>query len=173
MHPPIEAVGVNELPVGVDRRRRGRVLGGVRRLPRPDRRATQRIERKQAAVPGGQKEEIPFAAGGRDAAQVGGRPIGDVAAYGYPGSGVALVYNGNFFVFGGTSVSSPIIASVYALASNSQKLNFAEHGYNNTDKLFDVTSGSNGNCSPQYLCNGEVGYDGPTGNGTPNGVGAF
>ncbi len=78
MHPPIEAVGVNELPVGVDRRRRGRVPGGVRRLPRPDRRATQRIERKQAAVPGGQKEEIPFAAGGRDAAQVGGRPIGDI-----------------------------------------------------------------------------------------------
>jgi subtilase family serine protease len=101
------------------------------------------------------------------------RTIGDVAADADPGTGVAVVYNGNFFVFGGTSVSSPIIASVYALAANSQKLNFAEHGYNNTDKLFDVTSGSNGNCSPAYLCNGEVGYDGPTGNGTPNGVGAF
>jgi hypothetical protein len=26
---------------------------------------------------------------------------------------------------------------------------------------------------PAYFCNGEVGYDGPTGLGTPNGVTAF
>ena len=39
--------------------------------------------------------------------------------------------------------------------------------------LFDVTSGSNGSCSPAYLCTGSAGYDGPTGLGTPNGVAAF
>jgi hypothetical protein len=36
-----------------------------------------------------------------------------------------------------------------------------------------VTSGSNGSCAVAYYCTGEVGYDGPTGLGTPNGLGAF
>ncbi|HEY5094530.1 MAG TPA: hypothetical protein VII69_05350, partial [Candidatus Eremiobacteraceae bacterium] len=88
-------------------------------------------------------------------------------------TGVAVVYNGRFLVFGGTSVSSPIIASVYALGAHTQALQYARHGYMNTGDLNDVTSGQNGTCSPAYLCTGEVGYDGPTGNGTPNGVGAF
>jgi hypothetical protein len=32
---------------------------------------------------------------------------------------------------------------------------------------------ADGSCSPAYLCTGEVGYDGPTGWGTPDGVTAF
>jgi hypothetical protein len=28
-------------------------------------------------------------------------------------------------------------------------------------------------CEQPYFCNGEVGYDGPTGLGTPNGTAAF
>ena len=36
-----------------------------------------------------------------------------------------------------------------------------------------MTTGSNGSCSTAYLCKGTVGYDGPTGLGTPNGVAAF
>jgi hypothetical protein len=36
-----------------------------------------------------------------------------------------------------------------------------------------VTSGSNGSCGGSYLCTGKVGYDGPTGDGTPKGTGAF
>ena len=39
--------------------------------------------------------------------------------------------------------------------------------------LFDVTSGSNGSCGGPYLCTAGAGYDGPTGLGTPNGVGGF
>jgi subtilase family serine protease len=101
------------------------------------------------------------------------RTVGDVAADANPGTGVLVVYNGNFFVFGGTSVSSPIIASVYDLAGNASSLTFAAHGYSHTSSLYDITSGSNGSCSPAYLCTGEPGYDGPTGNGTPNGIGAF
>jgi hypothetical protein len=38
--------------------------------------------------------------------------------------------------------------------------------------LHDVTSGSNGSCST-IMCKGAVGYDGPTGVGTPKGIGAF
>jgi hypothetical protein len=30
-----------------------------------------------------------------------------------------------------------------------------------------------GSCGGTYLCTGVSGYDGPTGNGTPNGTGAF
>ena len=36
-----------------------------------------------------------------------------------------------------------------------------------------MTSGSNGSCSPTYLCTAGPGYDGPTGLGTPNGVAAY
>ena len=49
----------------------------------------------------------------------------------------------------------------------------SSYPYSHTANLFDVTSGSNGTCSPAYLCTGEVGYDGPTGLGTPNGTAAF
>ena len=72
---------------------------------------------------------------------------------------------------GGTSLSSPIIASVYALAGNS--VTYASAPYANPGALFDVTSGSNGSCGGSYLCTAKVGYDGPTGLGTPNGTGAF
>jgi hypothetical protein len=44
----------------------------------------------------------------------------------------------------------------------------ANHKY-----LNDVTSGSNGSCSPTILCTAGPGWDGPTGWGTPNGIGAF
>jgi subtilase family serine protease len=74
---------------------------------------------------------------------------------------------------GGTSLSSPLIASVYALAGNSGSVTYGSNPYSHTASLFDVTSGSNGTCSPAYLCTAGAGYDGPTGLGTPNGTGAF
>jgi len=36
-----------------------------------------------------------------------------------------------------------------------------------------VTSGSNGSCGGSNLCTAGRGWDGPTGNGTPNGSGGF
>jgi subtilase family serine protease len=74
---------------------------------------------------------------------------------------------------GGTSLSSPLIASVYALAGNTAATTYGSFPYSHTTSLFDVTSGSNGSCSPAYLCTAGSGYDGPTGLGTPNGTGAF
>ena len=79
---------------------------------------------------------------------------------------------GGWLEVGGTSPASPIIASVYALAGAPAK-KAAKTIYSHTTDLFDVTSGSDGSCSPAYLCTGELGYDGPTGWGTPNGVAAF
>ncbi len=74
---------------------------------------------------------------------------------------------------GGTSLSSPLIASVYALAGNTGAVTYGSYPYSHTSSLFDVTSGSNGSCGGSYLCTAGPGYDGPTGLGTPNGTGAF
>ena len=95
-----------------------------------------------------------------------------------PNTGVAVYdsysYQGysGWLVFGGTSVASPITASVYALAGNAATVTYGSYPYSNTTSLNDVTSGSNGNCSTD-LCNATTGWDGPTGLGTPNGTGAF
>jgi hypothetical protein len=105
----------------------------------------------------------------------GRRSVADVSAVADPGTGVA-VYDtygqGGWFVVGGTSASSPIIASVYALAGAPSDA-AASVLYAHSGGLNDVTSGSNGSCSPSYLCNATSGYDGPTGLGTPNGLSAF
>jgi subtilase family serine protease len=76
-------------------------------------------------------------------------------------------------VGGGTSASAPIIAGVYALAGNAASVVFGSTPYSHMTDLYDVTSGSTGSCGGTYLCTAGPGYDGPTGLGTPNGVGAF
>jgi alpha-tubulin suppressor-like RCC1 family protein len=76
---------------------------------------------------------------------------------------------------GGTSASSPFVAGVEGLSSSNVRSLGAEAmwlaGLNKS--LFDVSIGSNGTCTPPaedvYWCTAEVGYDGPTGNGTPDG----
>ena len=79
--------------------------------------------------------------------------LADVAADASPTSGAA-VYDtfgyGGWLVVGGTSLSSPLIASVFALAGD--KITYAERVYQNPGKLFDVTSGSDGSCGGSYLC---------------------
>ncbi len=106
------------------------------------------------------------------------RAEADVSAVADPATGVA-VYDSTssgglsgWLVFGGTSVSSPIIASVYALAGNTASID-NNYPYTHSGSLFDVTSGSNGSCPTTQWCNARVGWDGPTGLGTPNGTGAF
>jgi subtilase family serine protease len=105
------------------------------------------------------------------------KTVADVSAVADPATGVAvfLTFGGNgWSVFGGTSASAPIIASVYALAGTpAANTNPASYPYAHTGNLFDVTSGRNGSCNPAYLCTGGPGFDGPTGLGTPNGVAAF
>jgi subtilase family serine protease len=106
------------------------------------------------------------------------RADADVSAVADPATGVSVydstAYQGlsGWLVFGGTSVSSPVIASVYALAGNTGSID-NNYPYTHSSSLFDVTSGSNGSCSVTQLCNARTGWDGPTGLGTPNGVGAF
>ncbi|MFD7016588.1 peptidase S8 [Streptomyces sp. NPDC059928] len=106
------------------------------------------------------------------------RTVADVSAVADPATGVAVydTYGGDpgWEVFGGTSASSPLIAAVYALAGTPSSGSApASFPYAHTGSLNDVTSGSNGSCSPSYLCQGGSGYDGPSGLGTPNGTAAF
>jgi len=63
---------------------------------------------------------------------------------------------------------------VYALAGTPAPGSVpASYAYADPTALYDVTSGRDGSCSPAYLCTAEVGYDGPTGLGTPDGLAAF
>jgi subtilase family serine protease len=101
------------------------------------------------------------------------RTVSDVSAVADPDTGLAVLYGGLWFTVGGTSASSPIVASVYALAGNASSVNAGSYPYSHTGGLFDVVGGSNGTCSPAYLCSGVAGYDGPTGLGTPNGSSGF
>jgi subtilase family serine protease len=110
------------------------------------------------------------------------RTVTDVSADADPSTGAAVYdsvrYHGKqgWYVVGGTSLSSPIIAGVYALAGNAFSATYGSSSYlqGNSSDLNDVTQGSNGRrCNPNYLCNAEAGYDGPSGNGTPTGTGAF
>jgi subtilase family serine protease len=114
------------------------------------------------------------------------RTVADVSAVADPNTGVN-VYDSNcssvnqaagscfkgWGIVGGTSASSPIIASVYALAGNAASVNYGSYPYSHTSSLNDVTTGNNGTCSPAYLCTSGPGFDGPTGLGTPNGTGGF
>jgi hypothetical protein len=97
-------------------------------------------------------------------------------------------------------VASPIIASVFALAGGAHGVSYpAQTLYENAldapSSLHDVLSGSNGECAQPFnfwtgtsgcsslqesascasagICLAGPGYDGPSGVGTPDGIGAF
>jgi subtilase family serine protease len=110
----------------------------------------------------------------------------DVAADADPNTGAAVYDtsndNGGWLEVGGTSESSPIIASVFALAGNNGNggNNAADSIYTHTGNLNEVTASSDGTCTPptadSVLCTATGAantYNGPTGWGTPNGLTAF
>lgn len=108
------------------------------------------------------------------------RGVADVSADADPNTGAAVYdttrYNGHtgWFQVGGTSLASPLIAGVYALAGNAATVSYpAALAYASPASLHDVSEGpSTGNCSTT-ACKAGTGYDGPTGLGTPNGLGGF
>ncbi len=100
--------------------------------------------------------------------------------------------------FGGTSLGSPLIASLYALAGGGAGVTYPAltlYGHlGEASSLRDVTTGGNGFCDAQVAalcgnpntlyealvdcegttaCNAAHGFDGPSGVGTPVGLGAF
>jgi N-acetylneuraminic acid mutarotase len=104
------------------------------------------------------------------------RTTADVSADADPETGVAIYdsSSGGWVEVGGTSVASPVMASVYALAGPPASGTYpASYPYLHATGLNDVTSGADGTCTPAYLCTAGPGYDGPTGLGTPDGIAAF
>jgi hypothetical protein len=138
------------------------------------------------------------------------RAVADVSADGDPYTGVA-VYDSvptiqepkpgevvneplDWWPIGGTSVASPIIGSMFALAGGSHGVAYPArtlYSHLGSSALHDITTGGNGNCDGKYtscagsltspldcgigawICTATAGYDGPTGVGTPSGLGAF
>ncbi len=108
-------------------------------------------------------------------AACGSRSVADVSAVADPETGVWVRFTstgGEWGIVGGTSAASPIVAGMYALAG-APSASPAASLYANANALNDITSGANGSCGNFYLCKAGVGYDGPTGMGTPNGIRAF
>ena len=103
-----------------------------------------------------------------------GRVVADVAAVADPATPLSVYdsyeYPG-WILLGGTSAATPLMAGVEALASPSFRAAGAKAFYDagKGGTLFDVTEGENGGCGI-YLCRAEIGYDGPTGWGTPDGL---
>ncbi len=105
---------------------------------------------------------------------------------------------GGWETIGGTSLGTPLIASLYALAGGANGQSYPAltlYGHlGDTDALYDVTEGGDGvcdgepaslcgapntelghilDCEETSACDARPGYDGPSGVGTPNGLQAF
>ena len=100
---------------------------------------------------------------------------------------------------GGTSLSSPLISALYALVGGSGGVSYPAltlYGHlGQSSSLYDVTEGGNGYCDGEAVgpcgepvvnnefgdidcegttaCDAAPGFDGPSGVGTPDGLGAF
>jgi hypothetical protein len=103
-----------------------------------------------------------------------GRAYGDISADADPASGISGYDSaiGGWAVFGGTSLATPLTAAYYALIGGSAGEGNAAWDYAQGDLLNDPLSGNNSNgaaCTPSYICNAGVGYDGPTGMGSISG----
>ena len=102
----------------------------------------------------------------------------------------------DWLTIGGTSLATPLISSLYALAGGSNGVSnpsLTLYGHlGEPSSLYDVTEGGNGFCDEEGLacganevfgvrvdcegttaCNAAPGFDGPSGVGTPNGLGLF
>ncbi|GAC1601698.1 MAG: peptidase S8 [Pseudarthrobacter sp.] len=120
---------------------------------------------------------LPAAAGFRTGCSK--RASADLSAVADPQTGLSVYAPTNstsssWAQYGGTSLSSPLIAAMYALSGNTGSSTALANSlpYANSGNFNDVTSGSTGSCptTTTQWCVSGPGWDGPTGVGTPNGV---
>jgi len=139
-----------------------------------------------------------------------GRADADISADADPYTGLAVFDSAapqceneahvpHWCTIGGTSLSSPMIAAVFALAGGAGSIAYPaqslyENKRANPADVHDVVSGSNGECSAynpktglslcsvveegasckqHLICVAASGYDGPSGVGSPDGIAAF
>ena len=105
------------------------------------------------------------------------RAVADVSAIADPATGIAGYdsYRQNGWqIFGGTSVAAPLIAGIYGLVGGiAPGTQAATLAYQRPSAFYDITTGGDGPCSDPQLCAAGLGYDQPTGLGTPHGTTAF
>ncbi len=143
------------------------------------------------------------------------RALADVSADGDPYTGMAIydatgkceyeeggkIHTGPWCTIGGTSLASPIVAAIFALAGGAHGVEYPartlyENEVESLGSRHDVEVGSNGectkgfepgglsgctsseeaassHCSAELICLAGPGYDGPSGVGSPDGIGAF
>jgi subtilase family serine protease len=112
------------------------------------------------------------------------RTDGDISSESGCSPGVAMYSGmyGGWIGECGTSVASPFLAGVVAIAGNGAKLNAGQYVWTLTAKqmkarLHPIKSGQNGSCGGSYLCTAGTkqfgNYSGPTGWGTPKTVTAL
>jgi len=99
-----------------------------------------------------------------------GRPVSDISALGDDRTGMMFYQGGRWWSGAGTSLATPIIASLYALAGNHvDPQAIYDNAAADPASFVDITSGSNGSCGNK-LCDAGPGWDGPSGIGTPAGI---
>jgi subtilase family serine protease len=98
--------------------------------------------------------------------------VAEYDTYGYSG----------WFTVGGTSVATPMVAAIFALAGNASSQDAAKKIWSLKKRkrgkdLHAITTGSDGSCNGEYLCQAGTkqfhSYSGPAGWGTPNGIKTF
>ena len=116
----------------------------------------------------------------------------------YTGFDIYDIEEGGWLTIGGTSLSSPLVSSLYALAGGGGGVSYPAatlYSHLGQPSLFDVTEGGNGYCDGEAVgpcgepkineelgdidcegttaCDAATGYDGPSGVGAPKGLGEF
>ncbi len=101
-----------------------------------------------------------------------GRAYSDLSADANPDTGLRVYDSGGggWFVVGGTSLATPLIAAFEALTGVNGST--AQWAYNDSALLNDPVTGSTGSCAAAiaYICDSGTGYDGPTGIGSISGA---
>jgi hypothetical protein len=105
---------------------------------------------------------------------LGGRGTADVSFNADPYTGHHVYHDGQWLVLGGTSAGTPQWAGILAVANAQRRqrgwsalstTHISLYGLMGSASFSDITSGSNGSCRG---CTAAVGYDHPSGIGTPN-----
>jgi subtilase family serine protease len=106
------------------------------------------------------------------------RALADVSAVADPNTGVAVYgpvtrSRSGWMVFGGTSVSAPLIGGVLAAVGGFGTYPAMKLYSSSATSFRDILTGNNGSCPVSQWCVARSGWDGPTGRGSPQGANAF
>jgi subtilase family serine protease len=110
------------------------------------------------------------------------RTANDVAAVAAGAAEYDSYDEGGWLTVDGTSISAPLVAGMFGLAGNSTKQDGGKMLWTLSKSaqekdIYYISQGTNGQCGGTYLCTAgtmQFGiYSGPTGWGTPHGIGAL